>query len=222
MIYILIMDTQTCRLCGIEKEISHFYIHDKKYNTYRSECKDCLQSQRIENKNNKKQYNKNYYEINSKSLKEKASFHYKNNEITIRKYRRKYSKKRRITDVNFNLRKIISTAINRNIKSNNATKDKTSVLNFLPYSINDLKQHLENLFEPWMNWKNWGTYTKDKWNDNDPATWTWQIDHIIPHSSFKYTSMQDNEFQRCWDLNNLRPISSKQNLLKGSLLLYKL
>lgn len=27
--------------------------------------------------------------------------------------------------------------------------------------------------------------------------------------------MEDNEFQRCWSLDNLRPLSSKQNFLDG-------
>jgi 5-methylcytosine-specific restriction endonuclease McrA len=43
-----------------------------------------------------------------------------------------------------------------------------------------------------------------------------QIDHIIPHSTFKYISMDDDSFTRCWALENLRPLSSKQNNLKGN------
>ena len=55
----------------------------------------------------------------------------------------------------------------------------------LPYSINELKTYSESLFEPWMNWGNWGRYTK-KWNDEDQTTWRWNIDHIIPKSFFNY------------------------------------
>jgi hypothetical protein len=54
------------------------------------------------------------------------------------------------------------------------------------------------------------------WNDNDLTTWTWQIDHVIPHSKFNYISMEDREFQDCWVLNNLRPYSAKQNILDGN------
>jgi hypothetical protein len=222
MIYILNMDTRTCRLCGVEKEISHFYIHDKKYNTYRSECKECLHLRKIENKDHITQYNKNYYQSNKDREQKRSIDYYYDNTNKIKKYRRKYFKKRRSIDVNFNLRKVISTSINRNIKSNNDNKNRKSVLNFLPYSIRELKEHLEKLFEPWMNWNNYGSYKKQTWNDNDPSTWTWNIDHIIPHSEYKYTSMEEVEFQECWKLSNLRPLSSKQNLLKGSLLLYKL
>lgn len=38
---------------------------------------------------------------------------------------------------------------------------------------------------------------------------------IIPHSEFKYISMECEEFKRCWALKNLRPLSAKLNLLDG-------
>ena len=82
--------------------------------------------------------------------------------------------------------------------------------------MNDLKNHIENQFELWMNWENHGIYNKNMWNDNDPQTWTWQIDHIIPHSTFKYTSMEDQTFKDCWDRSNLRPLSAKQNIKDGN------
>jgi hypothetical protein len=48
---------------------------------------------------------------------------------------------------------------------------------------------------------------------NKSTTWTWNIDHIIPHSTFKYISMEDQSFKECWSLTNLRPYSAKQNIL---------
>ena len=67
-----------------------------------------------------------------------------------------------------------------------------------------------------MNWGNWGKYNKNTWKDNDPNTWKWNLDYIIPQSHFKYTSMQDEEFKKCWALENLRPYSAKQNILDGA------
>jgi hypothetical protein len=66
-----------------------------------------------------------------------------------------------------------------------------------------------------MIWQNYGRYDATKWNDNDPFTWTWQIDHIVPQSTFHYTSMEDQSFRDCWALSNLRPLSAKQNFLDG-------
>lgn len=83
--------------------------------------------------------------------------------------------------------------------------------------MDELKEHLEKQFECWMNWKNYGKYDSKVWIENDSSTWTWQIDHIIPQSTFKYTSMENEEFKKCWELNNLRPLSSKQNFMDGVL-----
>ena len=67
-----------------------------------------------------------------------------------------------------------------------------------------------------MSWKNWAVYNPKTWNNNDSKTWTWNIDHIIPQSDLPYTSMSDVNFNKCWSLSNLRPYSSKQNILDGN------
>lgn len=89
------------------------------------------------------------------------------------------------------------------------------MLQYLPYSIQELKEHLEIQFEPWMTWYNHGIYDSKLWDDNDLSTWTWQIDHIVPHANFPYLSMKDQSFRDCWALSNLRPYSAKQNLIDG-------
>ena len=129
---------------------------------------------------------------------------------------REYERNKRANDINFKLRKAISNAVYIALAVNNSTKNNLSILLFLVYTMEVLKQHLESLFEWWMNWDNWGIYNPKTWDDNDPSTWTWQIDHIIPQSHFKYTSMDSEEFRRCWALENLRPYSAKQNILEGN------
>lgn len=66
-----------------------------------------------------------------------------------------------------------------------------------------------------MTWNNYGVH-KNFWNDNDSTTWTWNIDHIIPQADLLYTSMEDENFQKCWALNNLRPLSAKINSIDGA------
>ena len=129
-----------------------------------------------------------------------------------RKYSKKYKEKKR-KDAIFNIQNKISCAVRSSLKSRSL--DKTiPTFKILNYSPKELKEHLEKQFEPWMNWDNWGTYRVDIWDDNNQSTWTWQIDHIIPISSFKYNSSDDENFQKCWSLGNLRPLSSKENLIK--------
>jgi hypothetical protein len=128
----------------------------------------------------------------------------------------KYYRDRRKNDPIYNLRRVVSSSIYVMIKSQGSSKKRNSIVDFLPYSILEIKDHLERQFEPWMTWNNQGKYDSKTWKDDDPTTWTWQIDHIIPHSTFKYSSMEDDNFIKCWDLSNLRPYSAKQNLLDGA------
>ena len=124
-----------------------------------------------------------------------------------------YTRKRKKYDPVFKLRKRISGDVWKMLKTNNSSKNN-SVIKYLPYTMQELKNHIEKQFEPWMTWNNWGPYRKS-WDDNDQSTWTWNIDHIIPHHIFRYTSMEDVSFQECWALSNLRPLSSKLNLQKN-------
>lgn len=113
------------------------------------------------------------------------------------------------------IRQILSSKI-RSVLINNGHKKTYSILKHLPYSMEDLRIHLESKFEPWMSWNNYGSYSFKSWNDNDLSTWRWNIDHIIPQSLFNYSSVEEQTFKDCWSLNNLRPYSAKQNLLDSN------
>lgn len=121
----------------------------------------------------------------------------------------------RQTEPNFRIRKSLSYSIWKTLKQLNSSKNNEKCIDYLSYTIEELKQYLEVLFEPWMTWDNYGSYKKSTWDDNDSSTWTWNIDHIIPQSDLPYISMEDENFNKCWTLSNLRPLSSKQNLLDG-------
>ena len=111
----------------------------------------------------------------------------------------------------------MSKTINKQIKSNGFSKSGKSTTKYLQYSFEELKKYLEKQFEPWMTWDNHGRYNSEIWDNNDQSTWTWQLDHIIPQSNLQYNSMEDNNFKKCWALENLRPYSAKQNWLDGIL-----
>lgn len=114
------------------------------------------------------------------------------------------------------IRRNFSKSIHRVLREfSNVSKHK-SISQYLPYTIQELKEHIESQFEDWMTWDNWGAYRRLEWDDNDPNTWKWHVDHIKPASEFKYVEMSDPEFQACWSLSNLRPYSAKQNVIDGN------
>lgn len=118
-----------------------------------------------------------------------------------------------MTDPKFAMRESISSSIYYML---NGDKSKQSILNYVPWTLDELILHIESKFENWMSWDNRGIYSKATWDDNDPSTWKWHLDHIVPHSSFQYSSMEDDEFKKCWSLDNLRPYSAKQNVIDGA------
>ena len=115
----------------------------------------------------------------------------------------------------FKLKAHVSRQVNFALHAIGNSKCGQSVMKFLPYTIKDLKYHLEKQFESWMNWENYGIYSSKSWDDDNQLTWRWQIDHIIPQSNFPYTSMEDENFCKCCSLENLRPYSAKKNCIDG-------
>jgi hypothetical protein len=69
------------------------------------------------------------------------------------------------------------------------------------YSLEKLKKHIEKQFSPGMTWDNYGK---------------WHVDHRIPIKAFNFTSSDDLDFKRCWDLKNLQPLWSYDNISKGA------
>ena len=218
-----IANNSKCKECNKEYDRKYYLknkniILNKKKIYYKCKEKEILKK-RIdyykENKENKQIYNKQYYEDNKEKIIEQEKDYRSKNVDKIRLAQNEYSKNRRKIDFGFRLKTNISANVGAYFKSNNLNKDGKSSIKNLSYSIKELKNYLESKFEPWMNWSNYGSYRLKTWNDNDQSTWTWQLDHIIPHSTFKYKSVEDLEFKKCWALENLRPYSSKQNFLDG-------
>lgn len=72
----------------------------------------------------------------------------------------------------------------------------------LGYTPDELRAHLESLFQPGMTWENHGKDSPDKWN----------VDHIRPIISFQ-AGTPPSVINA---LSNLRPLWATENLSKGS------
>ncbi len=199
---------KTCSYCKIEKWIEDF---PKKGIQF----KECQKQKREKVKEKKRQYDTQYRSENKDTLSQQWKMYGQENKIEIRVRHKHYVKNRRANDPIFRLRTNVSKSIWQMLKSNGSSKKGESFLAHLPYTIQELKNHLESQFESWMNWESQGKYNIKTWDDNNASTWTWNIDHVMPHSDLPYTSMEDENFKKCWALENLRPLSAKQNLLEG-------
>lgn len=69
------------------------------------------------------------------------------------------------------------------------------------YSIDALRRHIELQFLPGMSWENRSE---------------WHLDHIVPLSSFKFSSSDDPEFKAAWAITNLRPLWGRDNVRKNA------
>jgi predicted transcriptional regulator len=102
----------------------------------------------------------------------------------------------------------IRTNVSRSIRGMLNGKQKTSsCLNYLPYTMKELKEHLEDQFDDRMTWDNYGSY--------------WDIDHLYPHSLLPYDTMEHPNFTKCWSLDNLRPLEKIENIKKSNKVLQK-
>ena len=181
-----------------------------------------------ENKERKKQKQRERYAIPEVKERKKEHNAEYNTRLEIKERKKEYDaeykarpenkerrnqkdKERCQTDSCYKLRKCISVLIWYGLKKNGGSKRGSSILSKLPYTMQELKQHIESLFESWMSWKNHGPY--------NPNRRTWQIDHIKPHSCFHYDNMDCQEFKDCWSLSNLRPLEAIANIKKGNKIL---
>jgi len=220
-----------CPKCSQHKNIDNFYFFK---GSPKRPCKDCkinYQNQFYqENQKDIEIYRKNYYQENRDDIitnqlirdgyrkdviAEYQVEYRKTNKTELQNKKRTYKKIRRQNDPSFKLRGVVSNSIFQALKYIGSSKGGKSIFQFLPYTMEELRDHLEKQFESWMTWDNWGAYDRNVWNDKDTSTWTWHIDHIIPQSKLLYSSMTDENFQKCWALENLRPYSAKQNVIDG-------
>lgn len=117
-----------------------------------------------------------------------------------RKTKRDYEKNRKASDPLYKLISNFRTAIYQVLKENSVEKNK-SYFDILQYSPEELINHLEKQFKDDMTWDNYGI---------------WHVDHKLPITSFDIQEMGDEEFIRCWCLDNLQPMWGEENIRKSN------
>lgn len=169
--------------------------------------KACGKIYRDKNKEKISEYSKIYAKNNRKKVKTRADNYYKTHKKERAEYRKSnqkrqntWAKDKRKKDPKFKLRCYMSRSIACALKNNN--KGGKSWLELVPYTLNQLKKHLEKQFIKGMSWENYGP--------------VWHLDHKIPLSVFNFTKPEHDDFQRCWALKNLQPLLAEDNLKKNA------
>jgi len=204
--------------------VEHFLIYrnkqimaqDKKENmkenkkTYNEKKKEIIKEKKKEyqekNKEQKKEYDKKRYLEKKEEKKEKRKNYYNINKESIKLYNKeyckKYQKERQSKDPLFKLMCNIKKNICSIIKSNGYTK-KSRTYQILGCSFEDFKIYIENQFESWMSWDNYGNPKDSIFEPNK----TWDIDHIIPLASVT----NEEELLKLNHYTNLQPLCSYNN-----------
>lgn len=210
--------TKVCTKCKIEKSLNEFYKDRQKPSGLCFVCKACLKLYNSMHKEKHSIYQKRYSqkhkeekaiyyrkykeEKKSYSLKyrtehkeECKAYRQKNKEKINRRMRQRCKK-----DIKFKLNKNISRGIRRSLKDG---KERNSWKDLVPYTVDQLRKHLEKRFTKDMTW--------DRFLRGEI-----HIDHKIPISVFNFTNPRHEDFKKCWALKNLQPMWAKKNMIKNN------
>ena len=186
-----------CKNCGQQKDDELFktkfkclqcykeYEREKHKRTYipRSQITDPIKLAKIKEKN---------IQARDKAKKAKQT---KEGLEKFREYQRNYWNERRRKDPTLRLIHNHRTRVRQAL--NGIYKSESSLV-LLGCKTEELKKHIESLFQDGMNWLNYGE---------------WEIDHIRPCSSFDLSDLKQQE--ECFHYTNLQPLWKHDNRLKS-------
>jgi len=151
-------------------------------------------------KERKRKNHKKWYEENKEKWSRYIKEYREKNIEKIREVKRNYEKTRKHNDPIYKLINNFRTAIYQVLKENNVQKNG-HYFEVLQYTPDELISHLENQFKDGM--------TRDNYGD-------WHVDHILPISIHNIQEIGDDEFMKCWSLNNLQPMWGHENIKKSN------
>ena len=157
---------------------------------------------------------KRYWKNKKQELKRSAEYRLKNSE-KIKEYMKEYQKEynsrlevririkarlknRYHTDINFRLENLCRSRVYSALKLNHKS---ARTMKLIGCTIDELRRHLESLFEPWMTWENQGRGG-------------WDVDHII--ACFHFNLVDPEQQRACFNWSNLQPMEHIENIKKGT------
>lgn len=192
---------KVCINCKKERPIERFDKREKSKDGYRNHCRECMykkRRQRFDTLSDEKQ--KELKNKKKESSKRSLKLKMQDPEFRIRQKikRRKIHLRRLENDPLYKLRIAYVRRLNKCMKR--LTIKNMTFLENLGCSLDEFKIYLEQRFESWMNWNNYGKY-------NGELNYGWDLDHIVPIS----TARTEEEFYKLSHYTNLQPLCSKVN-----------
>ena len=128
--------------------------------------------------------------------------------ISNKKSKQKNIDKARLRDLKYKSRieVKIRNSLRGRIRSAIINGKKHSTLIYIGCSIEECKNWLKYQFDKNMNWENYGSY--------------WEIDHVVPCSSFDLSN--DNDIYKCFSWKNIQPLEASANSSKNNKILLDL
>ena len=162
------------------------------------------QRQKERNRQNEGLYRKNrwrtdpFYRLDMSA--KSTSWKLANMDIALAK-RRDYEKRNKSNPI-VRLKRSIRRHIQKAVSFGASSKRHSSSV-YLGCTYAELRAHLESLWQPWMNWGNYGA--------------RWHIDHKLPLAAFDL--QDDAQFRAACHFTNLQPLCAKLNMSKGKRML---
>jgi len=144
------------------------------------------------NKEEIKEYKKDWYNKNKEKIKEKSKIYYQENKEKIKERNKMNRIEMNNSDVNYKIKNNVLSNVQSGIRNGFFDKrlEKT-----LGYTVNILMIKIEKNFIDEMNWNNFGSRFIHIRN--------WHIHHIVPMKIYNFYN--EDEIKKCWDLENLLP-----------------
>jgi len=179
--------------------MKEWYLKNKEYKKeYYLKNIEHIKEYRLKTKEHRSKRDKEYYLKNIEYYKEyrlRTKEYRKEWFLKNKQHTRDYERNKYRTNINFKLRKNCRNRIRVALKGNFKS---ASTMELIGCTIDELRSHLESLFEPWMTWENHGL---------------WDIEHKKAMSKFDLRCpMQQHA---CCHWSNLQPMEHIENIKKG-------
>lgn len=218
------VEEKWCSQCPGYRSLKEFYNCKTTWDGLSSRCKECnklnvkewkkanpekvLEQSRRWNKKypeKREALTKQWYRANPKrarELRRRGSKRWREANPEKTQRARRKSREKRMATPKGRLDRIISDAVYRSLKAGKMGRRWANLVGWtLPQLIKRLKKTIPQ------------GYT---WRDYVAGKTDLHLDHKIPISVFNFSSTEDPDFERCWDLKNLQLLPGLENIEKSN------